>query len=30
MDQQLSADRARQQLGWSPTHLDAVAELARG
>jgi len=30
LDQQLTGDRARQQLGWSPTHLDAVAELARG
>ena len=30
LDQQLSGDRARQQLGWVPTHLDAVEELARG
>ena len=30
LDQQLTGDRARQQLGWSPTHLDAVAELTRG
>ena len=30
LDQQLTAARAREQLGWSPTHTDALDELARG
>lgn len=30
LDQQLSGDRARRELGWDPAHLDAVADLAAG
>ncbi|AWS44066.1 NAD-dependent epimerase/dehydratase family protein [Streptosporangium sp. 'caverna'] len=30
LDQRLTGARARQQLGWTPTHLDALAELAQG
>ncbi|MFE3248403.1 NAD-dependent epimerase/dehydratase family protein [Streptomyces sp. NPDC059209] len=30
LDQQLTGARARRELGWAPTHLDALAELARG
>jgi nucleoside-diphosphate-sugar epimerase len=29
LDQQFTAARARRDLGWSPAHLDALAELAR-
>ncbi|MYS24884.1 Nucleoside-diphosphate-sugar epimerase [Streptomyces sp. DvalAA-14] len=29
LDQQLTAARARRDLGWTPTHLDALAELAK-
>jgi hypothetical protein len=29
LDQRFTGARARQQLGWAPTHLDALAELAR-
>lgn len=30
LDQQLTGIRARRELGWTPTHLDALAELAQG
>ncbi len=30
LDQRLTSGRARADLGWSPSHTDAVAELARG
>lgn len=30
LDQQLSGARAHRELGWTPTLLDALAELARG
>ncbi|TXL88114.1 NAD-dependent epimerase/dehydratase family protein [Streptomyces sp. IB2014 016-6] len=30
LDQQLTGARAHRELGWAPTHLDALAELARG
>ncbi|WP_327153634.1 hypothetical protein OHU45_04430 [Streptomyces tubercidicus] len=30
LDQQFSGARARRELGWSPTRLDALAELAQG
>jgi nucleoside-diphosphate-sugar epimerase len=30
LDQQLTGARARRQLGWTPTHLNALAELAQG
>ena len=30
LDQQLTGARARRELGWTPTRLDALAELARG
>ncbi|MDP9850159.1 NAD-dependent epimerase/dehydratase family protein [Streptosporangium lutulentum] len=30
LDQRLTGVRARQQLGWTPTRLDALTELARG
>jgi nucleoside-diphosphate-sugar epimerase len=30
LDQQLTSDRARRELGWEPKHLDAVADLAAG
>ena len=30
LDQQLTGTRARRQLGWTPTHLNALAELAQG
>lgn len=30
LDQQLSGARAHRELGWTPTRLDALAELARG
>lgn len=30
LDQQLTSAKARRELGWSPTHTDALAELARG
>jgi nucleoside-diphosphate-sugar epimerase len=30
LDQQVSGDKARRELGWSPAHLDAVADLAAG
>ncbi|MFJ2721617.1 NAD-dependent epimerase/dehydratase family protein [Streptomyces sp. NPDC087437] len=29
LDQQLTGARARRELGWTPTHLDALAELAQ-
>jgi nucleoside-diphosphate-sugar epimerase len=29
LDQQLTGTRARRELGWTPTHLDALTELAR-
>jgi nucleoside-diphosphate-sugar epimerase len=30
LDQQLTGARARRELGWTPTHLDALTELAQG
>jgi nucleoside-diphosphate-sugar epimerase len=30
LDQQITGARARRQLGWTPTHLDALAELTQG
>ncbi|TDU90074.1 nucleoside-diphosphate-sugar epimerase [Kribbella voronezhensis] len=30
LDQQLTGDRARRELGWEPKHLDAVADIAAG
>ncbi|GAA1366527.1 NAD-dependent epimerase/dehydratase family protein [Streptomyces beijiangensis] len=30
LDQQFSGDRARRELGWTPTRLNALAELAQG
>jgi hypothetical protein len=30
LDQQISGARARRELGWTPTRLDALAELAQG
>ncbi|MFD7231778.1 hypothetical protein [Streptomyces sp. NPDC059881] len=30
LDQQFSGARARRELGWTPTRLDALAELAQG
>jgi nucleoside-diphosphate-sugar epimerase len=30
LDQQLTSDRARRELGWEPKHLDAVADIAAG
>ncbi|TCN37222.1 nucleoside-diphosphate-sugar epimerase [Kribbella orskensis] len=30
LDQQISGDRARRELGWNPAHLDAAADLAAG
>jgi hypothetical protein len=29
LDQQLSGDKARRDLGWRPRHLDPEAEIAR-
>ena len=29
LDQQLTGARARRELGWTPTHLNALAELAQ-
>jgi hypothetical protein len=26
----MSGDRAKRELGWTPKHLDAVADLAKG
>ncbi|NEA36180.1 NAD-dependent epimerase/dehydratase family protein [Streptomyces sp. SID13031] len=30
LDQRISGDRAKRELGWTPKHLDAVADLAKG
>lgn len=30
LDQQLTSERARRELGWEPKHLDAVADIAAG
>lgn len=30
LDQQLSGARARRELGWKPSRLDALADLAQG
>jgi nucleoside-diphosphate-sugar epimerase len=30
LDQQLTSDRARRELGWEPKHLDAVGDIAAG